>query len=33
MYLRHMIDTITMIGIVAVFMVQIINFVGRMNDS
>jgi hypothetical protein len=33
MYLRHMIDTITIIGIVALFMVQMINFIGRMNES
>jgi hypothetical protein len=28
-----MIDTITIIGIVALFMVQMINFIGRMNES
>jgi hypothetical protein len=33
MQTRHMFDTVIIIGIVALFMVQIINFVGRMNDT
>ncbi len=33
MQIRHMFDTVIIIGIVALFMVQIINFVGRMNDT
>jgi len=33
MYLRHMIDTITMMAIVALFNVQMVNFISVMNDS
>ena len=33
MQTRHMFDTVIIIGIVALFMVQIINFVERLNAT
>ena len=33
MYLRHMIDTIIMLAIVALFNIQMVSFIGIMNDS
>ena len=33
MYLRHMIDTITMMAIVALFNIEMVNFISAMNYS